>query len=677
MGLKNKLLILCAISVLAINEKAWADNSSDDMGQNNNTINNSGANASNANSSNQLFNTQIYSLSKKKEDAFDAPSSTYIITSEDIRRSGLSNIAEALRLAPGIQVAKIDGNSYAISSRGFNSQYSNKLLILVDGRTVYTPVFSGTFWDITNYVLADVDRIEVIKGPGGTAWGANAVNGVINIITKNAADTQGAYGSTTISNGDKNVEARYGGKTNSNDHYRLYAKEYDGAESTKATTNAENHDGYTNSQAGFRYDIRSITDSNISLHGDVQRGVAKNYFQGLNTPDPTSKDSHGANLVLNWQETLSPKSSINFQTYFDYSQFSTYIINRGSETFDFDFQHFYNFTKDNQLAWGAGYRAIKDNMKDNPTLGTIAIPSYYPAMYSPAERNDGVASTFVQDKIGLITDKLDLTIGSKLEHNDYTGLEYEPNAKLAWYPARDQTAWFSVSRAVRTPTRGENGLTFSGPTGPAQQGSVFYGSEDVLAYELGYRIKPIRTVMIDVSTFYNQYSNLRTFNGSHPTIASNTGDGNSYGGELVIKWQATSDLKLEAGYDLLHMNLTAEPGSNAATILPQVGQSPKNQFRLRAYYNITPKLEFDNMLYYVQSLPNATSSAASAFGTNAGVPAYTRVDTRLGYLLKEGVDLSCGIQNLFDKRHQEFSNGLFAPATETSRTFYLKLTLGL
>lgn len=622
----------------------------------------------------QLFDTDIFSLSKKKEDAFDAPSSTYILTSEDIRRSGASSIPEALRLVPGLQVARMDGNKWAISARGFNSQFSNKLLVMVDGRTVYSPVFSGSFWDVQDYVLQDIERIEVVRGSGGTIWGANAVNGIINIITKNAADTQGAYGSFTTGNENKAiVEARYGSRTESKDHYRVYAKQINGNQLTRlnnrtSTQNgADNHDGYRESQAGFRYDIRSIADNEISIHGDIRNGEAKNYFQSALVPEPTNKNSTGANIVVNWDKTLSKKSSFTLQTYFDYDYFDTYLVKRSANTADIDFQHFYNFTRDNQFIWGLGYRLISDNIKG----GVLTGGSTQPFNYQPGHDSNDVLSAFAQDKIGLISDKLYLTLGSKFERNDYTAFEYQPNAKLTYYPSRNQTIWTSVSRAVRTPTRAEEGLNFLN----VQIGSPAYKSETVVAYELGYRVKPVRTVLIDLSTYYNQYDSLRTF---EPSKIANLGSGQSYGGEATIKWQVRSDWKLESGYDFLKLDLKNKPYSvdRTSAVAPLVlaeGQSPKNQFRLRSSYNITPKIEFDNVFYYVDSLPLAGANA-KAIG---GVPAYTRFDTRLGYLLKDDIDLSFGIKNLTDKRHQEFSGATYGYKTEVGRTFYVRVALGL
>ena len=622
-----------------------------------------------------IFDTQIFSLSKKKENSFDAPSATYILTSEEIRRSGATSIPESLRLVPGLQVARIDGNKWAISARGFNGQFSNKLLVMIDGRTIYTPVFSGVLWDIQDYVLEDIDRIEVVRGPGGTIWGANAVNGVINIITKSAVQTQGSYVSQIIGNQDRSIsEVRYGGKTASQDAYRLYAKKAvrDGLE--KKGGSMTHNDGNTQNRAGFKYDITSIKDSTISLHGDTYEGRAQNYFSGAPLNYQNDKDSRGGNIAVNWDKRLSKKSNFTLSSYVDYDQFSMPVFRRSAKTYDIDFQHFYDFSSENQFSWGTGYRRINDHIKPTPVSSGLVIFNY-----NPKSMNSYIYSAFVQDKIGIIADKLYLTVGSKFLKNNFTGFEIQPNAKLAYYPTRNQTVWASVSRAVRTPTRNEDGLNLAGG---AQQGNTSYSSETLVAYELGYRIKPSRKVTVDASTFVNQYSSLRTFD-TVPTgrSANNNAYGESYGFELSTKWQTTNDLKLEASYDFLktdiHLNRASTDATGSSSLqMATEGQSPRNQFKIKSFYNITPKLEFDNILYYVSGLPTANAVANPSTGvitTGPGIPSYFRLDTRLGYLVTKNLDLSVGLQDILNQTHTEFKAATFNTPTQMGRTYYFKL----
>lgn len=623
-----------------------------------------------------VFNFDLYSLSKKKESSFDVAAATYTLTSEDIRRSGITSVPEALRLVPGVQVSRMDGNKWAISVRGFDRQYSNKLLVMVDGRIVYTTLFSGVFWDIHDYVLEDIDRIEVIRGPGGSIWGANAVNGVINIITKNAAQTQGTYVSQIMGNQDRSItEARYGGKTQSDDSYRFYVKKAvrDGLD--RYDTKGKNHDENRQDRAGFRYDISSIKDSQVSVHGDFFSGVAENYFATLNNPNKNDKNSKGANLVVNWDKKISNKSNFSLNSYFDYDQFDLPVLKRSARTFDVDFQHFYNFSKQNQFIWGLGYRQINDDIEESNVTNNAGTLSYIPINYSPDNRRDQWFTAFVQDKYALILDELYLTVGSKFEKNDFTGFEYQPNTRLTYYPSRNQTLWAAISSSVRTPTRGEDGFDIrSGSSGSvSNQGSVTFDAEKVMTYEAGYRIKPDHQSMIDVSTFYNKYTKLKTYEkiGTIP-VASNLGFGESFGGEILGKFQVTNDWRLEAGYDFLKVDLhisdqSTDPTTGEPMQLTE-GYSPKSQFRLRSFQNLTPKIEFDNTMFYVDNLPKA-----GANGLGRGIPSYFRFDTRVGYLQSKNLDLSVGIQNLLGNRHSEFKAALYNRQTEIGRTFYFKL----
>lgn len=630
---------------------------------------------------NQVFNPQIFSLSKRKENAFDAPSATYVLSSEEIRRSGATSIPEALRLVPGVQVARMDGNKWAISIRGFNRQFSNKLLVMIDGRTVYTQLFSGVAWDLHDYVLSDIDRIEVVRGPGGTIWGANAVNGVINIITKSANQTQGFYASQIVGNQDNTItEVRYGGETEKGDAYRVYAKNSIRRGVDNYATKNEARDGNRQARAGFRYDISSIKNSKLSFTGDAFQGNAENFFSTL-SDGPNDKRSKGANLVVNWDKKLSSKSSFILNSYFDYDQFETPVLGRSAYTLDVDFQHFYSFSQNNQFSWGLGYRQIIDDMDFSPESNGIT-----PISYTNEARNDQLFTAFIQDKFALISDELYLTLGSKFESNAFTGFEYQPNARLAYYPDRKQTIWASVSRAVRTPTRGENDITLlNRPGAPLvlNGGSPSYDSEILTAYEVGYKYKPTVDILFDATAFYNKYRKLRTFEGAGPTLqngtvlnptAANLGYGESYGFELSGKWQVNNDWRLESSYEYLNLNLSLSSASNDdVTVLGGIdnlenaeGQSPASQFKLKSFYNITPKLEFDNILYYVGRLKKGINN-------NQAIPSYVRIDTRLGYFFTRNLDLSLGIQNLLDHRHSEFKGAVYNNRAELGRTYYAKL----
>ncbi|MFM7620632.1 MAG: TonB-dependent receptor plug domain-containing protein [Alphaproteobacteria bacterium] len=619
------------------------------------------------------FNPQIFSLSKKKESAFDSASAIYVLSSEDIRRSGVTSIPEALRLVPGVQVSRLNGHSYAITVRGFQRQFSNKLLVMIDGRTIYNNLFSGVFWDEQDYVLEDIDRIEVIRGPGGAIWGANAVNGVINIITKNASQTKGFYASQIVGNKDQSItEVRYGGETKEKNNYRFYAKTAfrDGLD--QYPSKVRNRDENLHYRSGFRYDISSIKNNPISLKGDIYKGVAKNF--GIFSSQINDKTSMGGNLIFGWDSKISKKSKTTFNSYFDYHRFYLPLLRRSARTFDVDFQHFYNLSNSSQLTWGLGYRQMQDDIEEKNS--SIGVP---PLSYTPSWRNDQLFSAFLQNKFS-INEKLLLTIGSKFEKNDFTGFEYQPSAKIVYYPSRNQTLWSSVSRVVRTPTRGEDDLQARAPNSTVivNNGSDIFKAETMIAYEAGYRIKPNHKTLIDLSSFYNQYSKLRTWEGLPNSSATvgNKGKSDTYGFEINAKWQVNNKLLLEVSYDHLKINTSLVNGStdnssissSSDSLRLSQGQSPRNQFRLRSFYNLTSNLEFDNMLYYVDPLP---TGAGNTFNQK-GLSSYVRFDTRVGYQASKELDLSVGVQDVFDKTHREFKPALYNRQTQIGRTFYLK-----
>ncbi|OFW80709.1 MAG: hypothetical protein A2887_05815 [Alphaproteobacteria bacterium RIFCSPLOWO2_01_FULL_40_26] len=621
----------------------------------------------------------IFSLSKKRENAFDLPSAVYVLSSEEIRRSGATSIPEALRLVPGVQVSRLNGHSYAITIRGFNRQYSNRILVLIDGRTIYSPLF-GVPWHIYDYVLEDIDRIEVIRGSGGAIWGAGAVNGVINIITKSAIKTSGAYVSQIVGNQDQSItEARYGGEVAGKDYYRLYAKRVlrDGVD--RYDTKTRNDDGLRTEMSGFRYDTKTFDDGSLSIHGDVFHNVAQNYFTQLDNPKKNNISTTGGNIMASWENRISKKSNLNLRSYFTYNKIDVPILQIDEKIFDVDFQHFYDLSKNNKFIWGVGYRQIIYD-RDFGTTANGAIPIYY----SSNHENDQLFTAFIQDRIGLIPDELYLTIGSKFEHNDLTGFEYQPNARLSYYPTPNQTVWAAISRSVRTPTMGEGGsldLKITNKADTLSRGSTTYESEQLISYEIGYRVRPTQRTLIDATIFYDDYSKLRTYEATGPdnTIptTANLGFGESYGFEINGKWQATNRLKLEASYDFVHIDLHISDNSTDRlsyrgqrdALEMTEGQTPQHQLKLKSFYNLTPELQFDNMAMYVDNLPEAGSTHGAK-----GLPSYLRFDTRLGYLATDNLDLSLGIQNLFDQRHQEFKSALYNRKTEVGRTFYFKLT---
>ncbi|MCH2038246.1 MAG: TonB-dependent receptor [Rickettsiales bacterium] len=616
-----------------------------------------------------LFNLEgvkVVSVSKKQENSFDAASAIYVITQDDIERSGATSIPEALRLAPGLEVAKTDSNKWAISSRGFNRVFANKILVLIDGRSVYTPLFSGTAWDVQDTILEDISRIEVIRGPGATLWGSNAVNGVINIITKDASLTQGNHVSLTAGNEIQSKSSyRYGGKIGDKTYYRIYGKhrKYD---NSKLLNGEDANDAWEFASAGFRADIRQDASNRFTLQGDLYNST--NDAPGIGIPSSLSQisdneDIKGGNIMFKWDHAISSHSTFNLQSYLDYDSRSFFSLDQERYTFDIELQHSYDFSDRNELVWGGGYRIFKDELNSNAIDGVNIID------YTPDESYNNLYNAFIQHKYSIVPKKLVLTTGTKFEHNYYTGLETQPSVRLAWYPNHQSTVWSSVTRSVRIPSRGERTINLiAAGTNPfflRQTGNPNFDSEELIAYELGYRVKPRSNLKFDIATFYNDYDSLRSFELVSPLdiIVDNNVSANAFGGEITAEWNVKPNWQLIASYGYLNLQLHTNEGSTDIFTEADEERSPENQFKLRSHVNVTPDIEWDTIAYYVDELNN--------FGVND----YVRLDLRLGWTPKENVRLSLVGQNLLDDKHQEFSGASLSQPTQVERSFYGNLTV--
>ncbi len=629
----------------------------------------------------QLMNVEITSVSKKGEPLLQATSAIYVITGEDIRRSGVTSIPEALRMAPGLQVARIDGNRWAISARGFNAEFANKLLVLIDGRTVYTPPQSGVYWDVQDTLLEDVDRIEVIRGPGAALWGANAVNGVINVITKRAADTQGLL--VTAGGGTQEIgfgSARYGGTLGTQGQYRLYAKYFDrGAQA--AALGVAAHDGWDVGQGGFRLDWAPATASALTLQGDWYHGGEDETLQPrtqLTAPFQTPPvrvrtPLDGRNLLARWHYVLGERSETTVQAYYDHTNRRAIDFGERIDTVDLDFQHHVGWGI-HDVVWGLGYRWVSDDFVNTFT-----------ASFLPEAQTYETWSGFVQDQVPLVADRLRLTLGTKLEHNAFSGFEVQPNAMLLWTPHPRHAAWFSLARAVRTPSRQDRDLrivpsTFPTADGPPAavvlEGNRAFKSEKLVAYEMGYRVRPWDVVFADVAGFYQVYDDLSS---TEPRAArfvadpaphvelplqfDNKAHGHTYGVETAVNWQAAPWWRLMLASTFLHMHIEGDPSSRATNVQAQEGDSPQHQLHLRSYVNLPYDVELDTALYYVDHL------------SNQGVPSHVRVDVRLGWHPSQAVELSLALQDLSDEHQLEFGRPDRVKPTEIERSVYGKITL--
>ena len=608
----------------------------------------------------ELVNVKITSVSKKEESLSDAAAAIFVLSNDDLRRSGATTVADALRLVPGVDVAAINSSTFAISVRGFNSEFANKLLVLFDGRSVYTPLFSGVYWDAQQVFLDDVDRIEVIRGPGATVWGANAVNGVINVISKSARDTQGAliYGG----GGDVHLTldgARYGGKIGENTWYRIYGT-YQLNSDYQLSNGQPANDGWDLWQGGFRVDHYPSNGGQLTWQGDAYTG---------NLADRTG-DINGFNTLGRWTQPIADRSSYEVQAYFDHTYRNDALAESSLNTVDLTFQHIFGLGERNNVIWGMGYRFSAAQLHQANSPG-VTIRDHNLRL--------NLFSAFIQDEFKVIPDQLTFTLGTKIEHNDFTGFELQPSARLVFKPAKNQTVWASLSRAVRTPSgvEGKDLITFVlgppvvGPGGglylPTLFGNTQFQSEVLWAYELGYRIQPTPRVSVDIATFYNDYTNLAYQQPTGSFIPGvpvgimteetrNILRANSYGGEAVVTFAVSDSWRLSASYSLLLLNAQGESAIGAQVLELN---APTNQVVLRSSYDFSRHFSLDADLRYVDNVQL--------------VPAYITADVRLSWRPRADLEVSLVGQNLLQDYHPEQASTIGLPTAEVPRGVYGKI----
>jgi len=633
----------------------------------------------------ELVNLKVTSVSKKPEKLSHSPAAIAVITGEDIRRSGVTTIAESLRLAPGMQVARVDSLTWAVSSRGFNDLFANKLLVLMDGRSVYTPLFSGVYWDVQDTMLEDIDRIEVIRGPGAALWGANAVNGVINITTKSAKETQGGLlvaGAGTEERGFGSI--RYGGQIGDNAWFRVYTKYFNRDDAVR-TTGEDANDEWDRWRSGFRLDWEPSPPNQLTLQGDIHAGTGHQTYNLATLTPPTYSSmqpqtirAEGGNLIGRWTHTFHEDADLRFQMYYDRTERDLPIFSEDRDTFDFDLQIHHALGERQDIIWGAGFRhSESSNIKSNFNLAFV-----------PSDRKTDDYSTFVQDEITLVRERLRLTLGSKFEHNTYTGFEIQPSGRLLWTPHPKHSAWASVSRAVRTPSRadidlwlvnsvippGVPPLSLPAPGVVALVGNPDKLSETLIAYEAGYRVQIHDRVTLDASLFYNDYDRLTTFEPAGqdlstlpayiglPQMFANRSHGETYGGEISANVQVADWWRLRPSYSYLQIQLH-RGRSQDPTAEDAEGDDPHHQVSLRSEMDLPWHLQLDCVGRYVDGL------------SNRGIPSYVEADVRLGWRPTSQLEISIVGQNLLDNRHPEFRQLILGPPqTEMQRGVYGKIS---
>jgi iron complex outermembrane receptor protein len=615
----------------------------------------------------ELMNQDVTSVSRESEPYGRAPAAIQVVTSEDIRRFGASSLPEALRLADNLEVAQASSGTWAISARGFNSSVGNKLLVLMDGRSIYSPLFSGVIWNMQDYLMEDIDRIEVISGPGGTMWGANAVNGVINILTKDASQTQGIYAEAGGGSWLEDfVGARYGGTLASNVYFRVYAKYFDRG-SMVYRDGSSAGDSWNRGQAGFRIDSFACAQNQLTLEGDGFGGFNDVRPGGQGTPDARGNTT-GGHLLGRWTHSFAEDTDLSVQMYYDRVNLAAPFQSAGTipagtledglDTYDIDFQDRFRLGNRQRILWGLGYRHIHD----------VAHPAPLVA-FEPERLDLNLYSGFVQDEIKIVDDVV-LTIGTKLEHNHYTGFEFEPSGRLQWNFTPRQMIWTAISRAVRTPSRYDRDLFEPSPAyGVLLGGNESFLSEKVIAYELGYRAQMGAKVAGSLSAFYNVYQDLRSINltppGTLPFIFQNNLRGDTYGFELSVNYQALPWWRLHAGYDWLEENIEIAPGGDLANGLNETAD-PKHQVFLRSSMDLPWRLEFDAAARWIDTVHN------SNFSTPGTVPSYAELDLRLAWHATRNLELSIVGQNLLHDQHPE--SGFPGPAQEEiTRSVYGKI----
>ena len=615
----------------------------------------------------ELARVRVTSAARRPETLGNSSAAITLISHEDIRRSGAANLPEALRLLPGLAVFQAGTRDWAVSTRGFHQQSSNKMLVLIDGRVIYSPIFAGVFWEMQRVPLEDVDRIELIRGPGAALWGANAVNGVINVVTRPAGETGGGFAAATAGSNDQaQVDLRYGGGVGQRGAARAYAlASTEGASDRPA--GGSSADDWQFGQGGFRADFNQGNNL-FTLQGD---GYVGGGGQQLVLPAPAPPfvslvredlEGHGGNFLGRWSRRLSIRSEFALQAYADYavrrqpSQFGRI----GVTTIDFDLQHHFGLGQRHDILWGLGYRLISDE-----------VSGAFPVAFDPSKRDINLVTGFVQDEVAVIKERLALNLGAKFEHNSYTGFELQPTARLLWTPSLSTTVWAAVSQAVRTPSRIDSDLRLVAQVIDAPPitriealGSDALEAEALIAYEAGYRVVPHAHLSLDVSAYYHDYNRLRSLAPGPPVldgtvvvvpfIVGNDAHARSYGGTASATVRASSRWGIRASYTYLHMTAGVDQDALPGTIADvNPGLNPSHHLSVWSSLELPWNLELDVIGRYVSEL-EGTDAAGDE------VDEYVQADARLGLALTSSVRFELIGRDLLSRRRIEFFQ---SPAT--------------
>jgi iron complex outermembrane receptor protein len=580
----------------------------------------------------QLGGVEITSVSRRPEPLATAPASIYVITNEDIRRSAAPNLVESLRLAPNLEVARMNGFGYTVTARGFNSpESSNKLLVLIDGRSVYSPLASSVFWENTDVTLADIDRIEVVSGPGGTLYGANAVNGVINVVSKNAHETLGGHLALRTGTTDTKLTARYGFLPWDGAAMRIYGMVSRVNDTAPVLAIDTSRTGWARNQGGFRFDQDLAGGDTLTLQGDLYAN---------STPAQEIEKGRGFNLTARWNHNFESGDRLEVLAYKDQNTrvLPTALAREELDTWAVQIQHNTALWWNDTFIWGLENRYSKEAFYSGGPFGFA----------NPISRIN-VTNLFFQDQFRLLDD-VKVTAGMKVENSSFSNVDFLPELRLAWQMAPDHTLWAAVSRAVRTPSKIDRELQSPGILNPAPN----FHSEKLTAYELGYRATPLPELQVSASLYYNFYDDIRTTAPTPVTILPvrlrNGITGHTYGGEVWAKYALFDWWRLNLGASWYQTMLALEPGRADLSNGQSLGQDPPYQAQLRSEMNPFENWEFDAALRTVGHV-KMRNPATGAGRIIAG--AYTEMDLRIGFHLTPDTELSVSGHNLLNARHLE------------------------
>lgn len=634
----------------------------------------------------QLGNIEVTTVSKEPERALNTTAAIYVITQDDIARSGARTIPDALRVAPGVEVAQIDAHTWSVGIRGFGTNLSRDVLVLVDGRSVYTTLFAGTYWDVQNLLLADVDRIEVIRGPGGTIWGPNALNGVINIITKSSKDTHGMLVSAGGGNQDQGfVDAHYGGGNSKGLDYRVDELGFD--RGPEYHPDGKNFDRWRAIRAGFRADWEKDTRDHFTFEGDI-------YDEGAGTGDVSSTYTApyiqtlygtealtGGSILGRWRRVYADGKDFQLQAFYDRTKrYDPTQFEDLRNTYDVDFLDRFRLPGRQRISWGLGARFSNG-------VNPMVVPGL---SFSPESRTDRLLTAFFQDEVALIDERLVFTFGTKLLETNFTGVQFQPSGRLSWTPTDRQTLWAAFTHAVRTPSDVEENLTYLGYAGTAGGLPAFgvlgpnpnFHSEELNGYEAGYRLLVRQSLYFDAAGFYNHYGDLLSedITGSpavvttpaptHIVFTADYGNGlvgTTKGVEFAPEWKPMSSWRLRASYSYLQMDIAKGKDSlDANTGQSVAGSSPKHQLALQSYLDFEKVFTIDLTYRYGGARPDVPGDRKIA--------AYSTADARFDWQFAREFKFSAVGRNLLQPHHFEFGGVDPGPDVGIVRSAYGQIT---